>query len=122
DCGLIKGRFTARDLRRRPRRFHATRAPFAYDVPLDPASPWPKFRRDTVQDGLSPVRPTTAGGHLWSFQTGKGIFSSPVIGGDGTVYVGSADRTFYALAPEGTPRWQYLTGEIIDSSALLDDE
>ena len=41
--------------------------------------------------------------------------------GDGNVYVGSADRTFYALAADGTVRWQLLTGEIIDSAALLDD-
>src|SRR4029453_3272224 len=74
------------------------------------------------QDGRSTVAPSTSGGRLWTFQTGKGIFSSPVIAGDGTVYIGSADRTFYALAADGSVRWQRLTGEIIDSSALLDDE
>ena len=94
---------------------------YAYGVPLDPASPWPKFRRTARQDGRSPVLPVT-GGEPWSFQTGKGIFSTPVIGGDGTVYVGSADRTFYALWPDGTLRWKVETGEIIDSSALLDDK
>ena len=56
-----------------------------------------------------------------SFPTGRGIFSTPIVDGDGNVYVGSADRTFYALAPDGTVRWQLLTGEIIDSAALLDD-
>src|SRR5262249_57872874 len=61
------------------------------------------------------------GGHLWSFPTGRGVFSTPVIDGDGNVYVGSADRTFYALAADGTLRWKLLTGEIIDSAALLDD-
>ncbi len=40
----------------------------------------------------------TGSGRLWRFQTGKGIFSTPVIDGDGNVYVGSADRTFYALS------------------------
>jgi outer membrane protein assembly factor BamB len=35
--------------------------------------------------------------------------------------VGSADRTFYALNPDGTPAWTFATGEIIDSAALLDD-
>jgi hypothetical protein len=33
-------------------------------------------------------------------------------------YIGSADRTFYAIAADGSPRWQF-TGEIIDSSALF---
>lgn len=63
-----------------------------------------------------------SGGELWTFPTGKGIFSTPVVGADGTIYVGSADRYFYALEPDGTVAWQRLTGEIIDSSALLDDQ
>jgi outer membrane protein assembly factor BamB len=91
-------------------------------VPLAPGSPWPKFRANARQDGRSDVRPTLAGGALWSFPTGKGIFSSPVVAADGTIYVGSADRTFYALSPDGSVRWQKLTGEIIDSAALLDDQ
>ncbi|HEX4461775.1 MAG TPA: PQQ-binding-like beta-propeller repeat protein, partial [Polyangia bacterium] len=45
-----------------------------------------------------------------------------VVGGNGDIYVGSADRTFYALKADGTVDWKLLTGEIIDSSALLDDK
>jgi outer membrane protein assembly factor BamB len=37
------------------------------------------------------------------------------------VYVGSADRRFYALAPDGSERWSFATGDIVDSSGLLDD-
>jgi len=92
-----------------------------FDVALAPDSPWPKFRRDARQTGLSPIVPAP-GGAMWEFETGKGIFSTPVIGGDGTIYVGSADRVFYAINPDGTERWSLETGEIIDSSALLDDE
>ncbi len=91
-------------------------------VPLAPDSPWPKFRANAKQNGRSDVIPSTTGGSLWTFPTDKGIFSTPVVGGDGTIYVGSADRTFYALNPDGTERWSLLTGEIIDSSALLDDK
>ncbi|NUN14154.1 MAG: PQQ-binding-like beta-propeller repeat protein [Myxococcales bacterium] len=95
---------------------------FGYDVPLSPGSPWPKFRRDARQTGLSPIKPVDDPTHsLWSFPTGKGVFSSPVIGEDGTIYIGSADRTFYALTADGQQRWSYPTGEIIDSAALLDD-
>lgn len=119
-CDVLRGTITT-DPRPRKRRFAAQRGGFTYDVPLDPHSPWPKFRRNSVQNGLSPLEPSGTGGHLWAFQTGKGIFSTPVIDGDGTVYIGSADRTFYALAADGSVRWQFLSGEIIDSSALLDD-
>jgi outer membrane protein assembly factor BamB len=93
----------------------------AYDIPLDQKSPWPKFRRDARQDALGAVHPKLDGSAPWSFQTGKGIFSSPVLGGDGSLYVGSADRYFYALDAAGKLRWKNLTGEIIDSAALVDD-
>ena len=94
---------------------------FSYDVPLDPHSPWPKFRRDARQTGRSPVLPRDSGAAVWEFQTGKGVFSSPVVDGEGTVYVGSADRVFYAIDRHGQLRWSQRTGEIIDSAALLDD-
>ena len=65
-------------------------------------SPWPKFRGDARQTGRTAYKPPTTGGALWDFRTGKGIFSSPVIGADGTIYIGSADRTFYAVNPDGS--------------------
>lgn len=96
---------------------------FTYDIPLDPASPWPKFRANSLQTGRSPVDAAgVEGAKPWVYQTGKGIFSSPVIGGDGTVYIGSADNVFYALNPDGSLKWHFVTGNIIDSSALLDDK
>ncbi|MBK9180530.1 MAG: PQQ-binding-like beta-propeller repeat protein [Acidimicrobiales bacterium] len=95
---------------------------YRYDVPLDPQSPWPKFRANSRQTGASAVAGEDTGAEPWTFPTGKGVFSTPVVGGDGTVYVGSADRSFYAIAPDGTLRWKVDTGEIIDSAALLDDQ
>jgi hypothetical protein len=41
-----------------------------------------------------------------------------VIGADGTVYAGSADRTFYALDGRGRPRWRLRTGGIIDAAGV----
>ncbi|MDH3202119.1 MAG: PQQ-binding-like beta-propeller repeat protein [Myxococcales bacterium] len=94
---------------------------FEYAVPMDPMSPWPKFRRNAMQNGRSPVKPIDTGADVWEFQTGKGIFSTPVIDAESNVYIGSADRVFYSLDRNGIERWQYLTGEVVDSSALLDD-
>jgi outer membrane protein assembly factor BamB len=90
-------------------------------VPLDPQSPWPKFRQNPQQDGRAAVSPVDNGARPFVFTTGKGVFSSPVVDGDGNLYVGSADRVFYSVGPDGQQRWQVRTGEIIDSSALLDD-
>src|SRR5690349_21097938 len=78
---------------------------YAYDVPVAAKSPWPYMRRDRRNTGQSPLRGIYRGDKPWSFQTGKGIFSTPVLGGDGTVYVGSADTRFYALKPNGKRRW-----------------
>lgn len=91
-------------------------------VPLDPASPWPKFRANPLQNGRSPVAVAVDPARRpWTFRTGKGVFSSPVIDAEGNVYLGSADQHFYALDRDGELRWKFATGEVIDSSALLDD-
>ncbi len=89
--------------------------------PLQPDSPYPKFRGDERQSGRGFGEPRLSSDEPWVFPTGKGIFSSPIVAADGTIYVGSADQYFYALNPDGTLRWQYLTGQLIDSAALIDD-
>lgn len=97
-------------------------------VPLDPDSPWPKFRANALQNGRSPVlmEDENKGGtpdlQPWEFRTSKGVFSSPVIDGEGNIYIGSADHFFYALDPAGRERWRFSTKDIIDASALLDNQ
>lgn len=55
----------------------------------------------------------------WKYLTNGGI-SSPAIGSDGTVYVGSdGDNTFYAINPTGTLKWKYHTSEWILSSPAI---
>ncbi len=41
----------------------------------------------------------------WSYATGGGIYSSPAVGPDGTIYVGSRDFSLYAINPDGTLKW-----------------
>jgi outer membrane protein assembly factor BamB len=95
---------------------------FEYDNPVLKSSPWPLFRRNTHNNGRSPIKAQAKGLAPWTFKTLKGIFHSPVIGGDGTVYIGSADTNFYAISRDGTEKWRFKTGEIIDSSALLNED
>jgi len=83
---------------------------YDYGAPLDPTSPWPKFRRNLAQTGLGGVAPVDSGGAVWAFETGNGVFSSPVIDGEGTVYIGSADQYFYAIDADGRVRWRFRTG------------
>ena len=93
--------------------------PYGYEVPVPAESPWPLFRRDHRNTGRTPIRAAYHGDQPWSYRTGKGIFSTPVIGADGVVYVGSADHWFYALNPDGTLKWRFKTGGIVDSAAAL---
>jgi outer membrane protein assembly factor BamB len=93
--------------------------PHGYQVPVEPGSPWPTFRRDHRNTGRSDIAAKYQGDQPWAFCTGKGVFSTPVIDAEGTVYVGSADHIFYAIAPGGSERWRFETGEIIDSAAAL---
>ena len=45
-----------------------------------------------------PIKPnSTVGVKLWEFETGNWVSSSPAIGSDGTVYVGSNDKKLYAI-------------------------
>ena len=46
------------------------------------------------KDSTPPKKPGTL---LWEFETGGIVLSSPAIGSDGTVYVGSTDKKLYAI-------------------------
>ena len=55
------------------------------------------------------VNPTKHKRFLWEFETGDQVRSSPAIGSDGTVYVGSLDKKLYAIktdskGPAKSPR------------------
>ena len=95
---------------------------FVYDNPVQKTSPWPMFRRDSKNRGRSPVLPTPSDKEPWKFSTGKGMFHAPVIGGDGTIYMGSADTNFYAISSEGKKLWSFPTGEILDSTAVIGED
>ncbi len=61
------------------------------------------------------VRPNV----IWRFRTGARVYASPVIGPDGTIYVGSVDGTFNALTPEGELRWSYTARSSFFSTAAV---
>ena len=58
-------------------------------------------KKEPAQPSASKPEPTkdkkTAGTKLWEFETGGDVDSSPAIGSDGTVYVGSYDKKLYAF-------------------------
>ena len=53
---------------------------------------------------------------IWEFETGDVVNSSPAIGSDGTVYVGSRDNSLYAInGRTGDKLWEFATGGGVDS-------
>ncbi len=56
----------------------------------------------------------------WKFQTGDEIDSSPAIGPDGTIYIGSNTNHLTAIDPEtGQEIWHYITDDDIWSSPAV---
>jgi len=74
-------------------------------------SPWPMLHGNLRHTGLSPYNTTHVNGTLkWSFETNDSVESSPAIGVDGTIYIGSHDGYLYAINPDGTLKWKFKAG------------
>ena len=83
-------------------------------------APWPMFHHDLKRTGLSPVATRSdTGTQKWKFATGGAVFSSPAVGANGTIYVGSDDHNVYALNPDGTQKWKFVTGGTVGSSPAV---
>ncbi len=54
--------------------------------------------------------------------TGGSIASSPVIGDDGTIYIGHVENKIVAISPNGTIKWSYPTGDSIYSDPCIGDD
>lgn len=61
----------------------------------------------------------------WSYDTGpeshQYTISSPAVGSDGTIYVGSEDDNLYAINPDGSFKWYYPTGDKVSTPAIGSD-
>ncbi len=78
------------------------------------------FRGDAAHSGVyaSPSVPTLER-MQWKFKTGGKVVSSPAVV-NGIVYIGSSDRSVYALdARDGTVKWRYKTGGAVNSSPAV---
>ena len=80
----------------------------------------PMFMGGPRHTGRTATRgPTSALRVRWVHRSGARVPASPILGADGTVYVGSHDRSFVALASDGTLRWRYAAGDRFYASAAV---
>ena len=82
-------------------------------------SPWPKFRQNLQNAGRSPYTGPETPQLKWSFTTGGAVFSSPAIGADGTIYIGSLDSKVYAISLDSSLKWSFTTGGVVRSSPAI---
>lgn len=80
---------------------------------------WWMFGHDARHTMRSPITGPATNALQWSFATGDKVYSSPVIGADGTVYVGSQDCKLYAINPDGSLKWSYTAGSWLLSSPAI---
>ena len=85
------------------------------------SSAWPMFHADLQHTGQSgsysgPSVPILA----WSYKTTDSVESSPALGTDGSIYVGSNDNLLYAFSSTGALSWTYATADDITSSPAID--
>lgn len=108
------------------RDLHALEAPAA--PATHPLGFWYSFRNGYQSNARSAVAvrdlaATVSGRTPSAYQTAGLIWGTPVIDDAGNVYVGSADKVFYALDPAGNLRWSYTLPDagdaLIDSAATL---
>ena len=60
------------------------------------------------------------GAPIWEFETGGYVDSSPAIGSDGTVYVGSVKGNLYAInGKSGVKLWEFETESGVRSSPAI---
>ncbi len=59
------------------------------------------------------------GSRKWAFETEGGIVSSPAIGSNRTIYVGSNDGNLYAINPNGSLRWKFPTKGAVHSHPAI---
>lgn len=81
-------------------------------------SPWPMIAHDPQFTGRSPYVGPKTPTIVWTLDLPYGIFSGPIIGENGTLFVGTSsylgfigDTTnyFYAIDREGRIKWTYMT-------------
>lgn len=82
-------------------------------------SAWPMFLHDLKHTGRSPYQGPQTNNVIWTYRIGEervqgpyggtaGLSDSPVVGTDGTIYVGSyldGQSRFLAINPNGTLKW-----------------
>jgi len=78
-------------------------------------SPWPMYGHNPEHTHRGVQAPPATNVLKWKFQTNGEVYA-PSIGEDGTIYAGSYDQHVYAINPDGTLKWKFVTDSPIYES------
>ncbi len=91
--------------------------------PMIDKGDWDTFRGDPAHSGRSNISLSGNNGKMVMIFKAEGpIYSSPVISVDGSIIVGSLDRSVYSIHPNGTLKWKFETGGAVYSSASISED
>src|SRR5512135_2555418 len=79
--------------------------------------PWPSFRHDAQNSGRADYVGADIATVKWTFTAGGQVISSPALGANERIYVGSHDGKLYCLDKAGKQVWSYDTHGTIDFSS-----
>jgi outer membrane protein assembly factor BamB len=89
-------------------------------VPRTRPAQWPMSGRDLQHSGRSLNVGSQTGTTEWTVTLGGNIQSSPVIGPDGSIYVGCDDKKVYSInRSNGSVKWSYLTGGTVYAASAV---
>ena len=81
---------------------------------------WPMFMHDVARTGLGTGNTSAITLPSEKWRSAYYIYySSPVIGADGTIYVGGEDGQLHATNPDGTTKWTFQTGSVVRAAAAI---
>jgi outer membrane protein assembly factor BamB len=93
--------------------------------PFEEAGYWDIVVAVTIGDDRSALDPVTVSAARWRFPAiGMigGVATTAAVAEDGTIYFGSEDSILYAVNPNGTLKWKYMTGGPVNASAAIDSD
>lgn len=84
-------------------------------------SPWPMFHGGLSGSGLSKYDTSKVDGTvIWKFKTEGSVEVSPVLGSDGTIYIGDHKCNLYAINSDGSLKWKFNGGQPVHSTEWND--
>ena len=70
-------------------------------------------------DGSLTALDAASGVRSWTVALGDRAYSTPCVGANGTIYVGSDAKRFYAVTPQGAIAWKLETAGEADTGAVV---